>query len=249
MKDRAQIVRDSFDQQSHQYHNLFSATTNTGAAFLFRCRLDLTAEMLGNSRGAFLDCASGTGEITRAVIEKSQFELVAINDFSAQMVHYCRRTVGNLVPPDRIKWCVEDAFSLPNHFGVGRFDVVLCLGLIAHTGRLPVLMSCIASLLQPDGIFLLQSSLSDNLGVRIAGLIGRTPLRRFKYQLESFDLDKILVAAEMAGLEMIGIRRYGVCLPFGDRLLGPLNYWLEKKWALRCRRRGGEALMLFRKTA
>jgi hypothetical protein len=69
------------------------------------------------------------------------------------------------------------------------------------------------------------------------------------YEVESFDLKTIVTAASNVAFIMEDIRRFGVCLPFGDRLLGIINYQIERKFALHCRQRGGEALMLFRKSA
>jgi SAM-dependent methyltransferase len=177
----------------------------------------------------------------------AQFECATINDFSPSMMRYCRDAIGDIMPPDKIRWCTENVFNLVDHLGSNKFDVVLCLGLIAHTGRLPALLRDIVSLLKIGGTVLLQSSLSDNVGVRFVRLIERTPLRRFNYELESFSLDKILSEANSVGLRVVDVRRFGVCFPFGNRLLGPLNYWIEKNFALRCQRWGGEVLIKFRK--
>ena len=48
-----------------------------------------------------------------------------------------------------------------------RFDLILCLGLIAHTGRLDILLPHLKSMVTPRGRIILQTTLTDHLGTRI----------------------------------------------------------------------------------
>lgn len=247
--ERERVVREFFDNQSDSYPRFFSPRSHTGAAYLFQHRLVRSVELLRGSRGALLDCASGTGEITRAVIANSQFERAVINDFSPRMIRRCRETLGEAINAGKTTWSICDVFDLGETFGSGEFDVILCLGLIAHCGRLPRLMREMDSLLKPGGALLIQSSLLDHFGDRIVTYVAQSKLTRVNYVVESFYLKDILDEAKSAGFEVVVIDRFGLCLPFGDRLLGPVNYWLEKKFMARCSSSGGEALILMRKIA
>jgi ubiquinone/menaquinone biosynthesis C-methylase UbiE len=243
------IVRDFFDREAESYSRFYSGSTRTGSAVLFQERLALAVEMTRGSRGALLECACGTGEITRAVICASSFDNVVINDVSPTMIKRCRDALRDCVPPNTVKWREMSVADLPDALQANSFDVVLCLGLIAHCGNLSVLMRKLAYLLKTGGAVLVQSTLLDRFGNRLSRLISQEILRRGEYKMESYYLKDIMDQAAAAGLRQIEIRRFGVCLPFGDRLIGKANYWLEKNFAMRCRRNGGEVLILFRKVA
>jgi ubiquinone/menaquinone biosynthesis C-methylase UbiE len=241
------VVRSFFDRQSAHYSNFFSTGTQTGAAVLFQARLALCVEVLAGRSGAFIDCASGTGEISRAVAFAYPWKHVFLNDLSPLMIDRCREVISNVPSGMLVSWNVGSVFDLNKTLNGSRFDVALCLGLIAHCGRLPELLHEIRELLKEDGVLVLQSSLVDHPGVFITNLAARSFFLGRDYRVECFRLKTILAEAGRAGLELIAVRRFGVCLPFGDRIFGRVNYRLERKFALRLNRSGGEALIILRK--
>jgi ubiquinone/menaquinone biosynthesis C-methylase UbiE len=247
--EREREVREFFDSQSESYPRFFSLQTHTGAACLFQHRLVRSAELLCGSHGTLLDCASGTGEITRAVIANSQFERAVINDFSPRMIERCREAFGEAMPAGSVTWTIHNVFDLGGIFRSGAFDVILCLGLIAHCGQFPRLMQEMSSLLKPGGTMLIQSSLLDHFSGRVVKYVAQSKLKRTNYVVESFYLKGILDEAKSAGFEVVTTDRFGLCLPFADRLLSPVNYWLERKFMATRPPSGGEALILLRKTA
>jgi ubiquinone/menaquinone biosynthesis C-methylase UbiE len=242
-----QAVRSFFNQQSAYYSNFFSAGTQTGAAVLFRVRMALCVEMLAGRSGALIDCASGTGEISRAVAFACPWKHIFLNDLSPLMIERCHEVMSDFPAETRVSWNVGSVFDLNKTLNGSRFDVALCLGLIAHCGRLPQLLREVRELLKEDGVLALQSSLLDHTGVFITNLAARSFLLGGDYRVECFRLKTILAEAGRAGFEPVAVRRFGVCLPFGDRILGRVNYWLERKFALRLDRSGGEALIILRK--
>jgi ubiquinone/menaquinone biosynthesis C-methylase UbiE len=242
-----QAVQLFFDRQAGCYSDFFREDTRSGAAVLFRTRLALCVAMLRGRKGSLIDCASGTGEISRAVALASCWEHVFINDLSPLMIERCRAVMSDIPANTRITWNVGSVFDLNNVLKTSRFDVALCLGLIAHCGRLPELLREVRALLKRDGVLILQSSLLDHPGDFITKFAARSFLMRGNYRVEGFRLKTILNAALYAGFEPLAIRRFGLCLPFGDRILGRANYWLERKLALRLDRSGGEALIMLRK--
>jgi ubiquinone/menaquinone biosynthesis C-methylase UbiE len=242
-------VRNFFDREAERYSSFYSRSTRTGSSVLFQGRLALAVEMTQGSRGALLECACGTGEVTRAVLRASRFDNIVINDISPAMMMRCRDALRDSVPSNAVTWCEMSVFDLRDALQTNAFDVVLCLGLIAHCGNLATLMLNLADLLKPGGTVLVQSTLLDHFGNRVSQFISHRVLRRCEYKMESYYLRNIIDQAAAAGLRPVEIRRFGVCLPFGDRLIGKANYWLEKSFVMRCRRNGGDALILFRKMA
>jgi len=125
------------------------------------------------------------------------------------------------------------------------FDLILCLGLIAHTGRLDILLPHLKSMLTPGGRIILQTTLADHLGTRIVrALTSRSELARRGYRISWFSQRNISDACDRAGLRILETRRHSLGLPFGDRLWPWENFQLEtrlQKWA---RRHGADAIYL-----
>jgi cyclopropane fatty-acyl-phospholipid synthase-like methyltransferase len=125
------------------------------------------------------------------------------------------------------------------------FDVILCLGLIAHTGRLDILLPHLKSMLTPRGRIILQATLTDHLGARIVrALTARTEVTRRGYRISWFSQRDISDACERAGLRILETRRHSVGVPFGDRFSPWANFQLEtrlEKWASR---HGADAIYL-----
>jgi len=242
-----QAVQSFFDAQAAHYSDFFQMETQTGAAVLFQARMALCVDMLAGRGGALIDCASGTGEISRAVALAYPWEHIFINDLSPSMIERCRKVMSDIPAETRVNWNIGSVFDLNKTLKGTRFDVALCLGLIAHCGRLPQLLREVREFLKKDGVLVLQSSLLDHPGDFITKFATRSLLSRRNYRVEGFSLATVLTEARRAGFERVAMRRFGVCLPFGDRILGRLNYRLEREFALRLDRRGGEALIILRK--
>jgi len=242
------LVTKFFGQQAESYSAFFDSNTRSGAAVLFQLRRRLAVELLsGEKPRVLLDIATGTGEITYAIASLFEFDDLLLNDISPEMLRSCQRLFNERLPVGNITWTNEDAFELLTKEGADRFDVILCLGLIAHTGRLPELLAQVFTCLRRGGVLVLQTSLTDHPGGWITALYARSQFRRMPYKISPFSKDEILAAAATAGFEFAEMRRYGLCLPFGDRILGQINHRLEAAYAETLSKRGGEALFKFRK--
>jgi cyclopropane fatty-acyl-phospholipid synthase-like methyltransferase len=126
-----------------------------------------------------------------------------------------------------------------------RFDLILCLGLIAHTGRLDILLPHLKSMLTPNGRIILQTTLTDHLGTRIVRVLSsRSELARRGYRISWFTQRNISDAFDRSGLRILEARRHIVGVPFGDRFWPWANFQLEtrlEKWASR---HGADAIYL-----
>jgi SAM-dependent methyltransferase len=126
-----------------------------------------------------------------------------------------------------------------------RFDLILCLGLIAHTGRLDILLSHLRSMLTPAGRLILQATLTDHPGARIVrALTARSELARRGYRISWFSERDITEASRDAGLQILQKRRHNVGIPFGDRIWPFLNFQLEKHLQEWSSRYGADAIYL-----
>ncbi len=213
----------------------------SGASFNFRKRLTLTCELAGASAGRLLDCGAGTGEITCALLQSGRFSHATIVDISSAMLQSAKELLSSQITNTELEFVHSDVFNFkpPD----SRFDLVLCLGLIAHIGRLDVLLPHLKSMLAPGGRIILQTTLTDHLGTRIVrALTARRELARRGYRIFWFSQQDIADACHAAGLRVVEIRRHSLGIPFGDRLWPWANFQLETRLQNWASRQGADAI-------
>ena len=244
-----QAVEKFFTNTSENYADLFVAR-RTGRNFEFRQRLEVANEMTSAIRGSLLDCAAGSGEITASILGTGRFSQATAVDLTPRMLELAKRQIETSVrgkPPVELELVNLDIFRFAAENANRRFNLILCLGLIAHTGRLPELLAGLTRMLHPDGAILLQATLSDHLGVRILrALTEKRHIRRQGYRISNFWQRDILQAAQNAGLKVVAQRRYALGIPFGDRIWARGNYFMEKAFQGWARSHGAEEIYLLK---
>lgn len=234
-------VQSHFDQLSPAYRRHFEDRPS-GTTFAFRTRLELAVELSQGSSGRLLDCACGPGEITAAILQSGRFPHATLVDLSPKMLSAARENISRDVPDVRADFIESDIFSCQP---AGTFDLILCLGLIAHTGRLAELLQHLRRLLSPGGRILLQTTLADHPGTMIVrALTARWYERRHGYRISYFTHRDIAAAATSARLRVVEHRRHILGLPLADRFFPRLNYRLERAFRRWSARHGADALYL-----
>src|SRR5262245_45617159 len=165
-----------FDKLPETHQRQFEERAS-GANFNFQQRLTLACELGGASSGRLLDCAAGTGEITCALLKSGRFDHATVVDISPEMLQSAKDLLTSRIKNAEVEFVRSDVFNFkPTD---SRFDLILCLGLIAHTGRLDILLADLKSMLAPGGRIILQTTLTDHLGTRIVrALTSRSELAR-----------------------------------------------------------------------
>ena len=159
-EQETQAVKEFFTNTSDDYADLF-VTRRTGRHFEFRQRLEYANEMTAEIHGRLLDCATGSGEITASLLENGRFKQATVVDLSPRMLELCQRQIKTrLLAKTQVELQMvnSDIFRFAAENANRRFDLILCLGLIAHTGRLPELLTGLTRMLQPGGAILLQAT-------------------------------------------------------------------------------------------
>src|SRR4051794_29890156 len=235
-------VAKYFEKLPETHKRQFEQRTS-GANFNFQQRLRLACELGAASSGRLLDCAAGTGEITCALLKSGRFNHATVVDISPAMLQSAEDLLIAQIKNAELEFVQSDVFNFkPSD---SDFDLILCLGLIAHTGRLDILLPHLKSILAPAGRILLQTTLTDHLGTRIIrALTARTELAGRGYRISWFSQRNISDACDRAGLEILETRRHTLGVPFADRLWPWANFHLEtwvEKWASR---HGADAIYL-----
>jgi len=218
-----------------QIHKRQFAQRTSGANFYFQKRLTLACELAGASAGRLLDCAAGTGEITCAVLKSGRFSHATVVDISPAMLQSANELLSAQITNTALEFVRSDVFNFKP--SGSSFDLILCLGLIAHVGRLDILLPHLKSMLAPGGRIILQTTLTDHAGVRLVrALTARRELAQRGYRISWFSQRDIADACNGAGLGIVETRRHSLGIPFGDRLWPWANFQLEtrlQKWASR----------------
>jgi 2-polyprenyl-3-methyl-5-hydroxy-6-metoxy-1,4-benzoquinol methylase len=242
-----EAVQHFFTRNAMDYSKLFLKKAS-GNNFAFRERLTVATQMTSDISGRLLDCACGSGEITSAILGSGRFTSAMVVDLSPRMLELARQHLATdlkTLRMDRLDFKSMDIFELAAQPQSEKFDLILCLGLIAHTGRLDDLLARLKGLLNPRGKILLQSSLLDHGGMKIVrAFTNRRYQRRYGYRLSYFHHQDILKAARDAGFEASAVRRFTFGFPFGDRVWPKMNYRLERKMQDWARQHGAEAIYL-----
>ena len=205
-------------------------------------------EMTEGRSGALLDCAVGPAEITAEVLRRESFDRALLCDISPTMIAKASQRLDSLLPAEsisRVSFVTGDVFQILPSIVDQRFDLVFCLGLIAHTGRLEELMFDLKAVLSPSGRILLQSTLFDHWGTKVVRTCSaKRYAAKHGYTIEYFYHKEILEACKRAGLRIVERRRYCAGIPFGDRIWARANYHLERLLSPLASYFGAESLYL-----
>lgn len=227
-------VAEHFERRAPQYAHHYSAS-RTGTNCYFRQRLRLACELARGTAGRLLDCACGTGEITRELLRSGSFHHATINDISPAMLQRARTLLTAEITTTELTFVQSDIFQVDP--GGEPFDLIVCLGLIAHVGRLDALLRHLKSLLAPGGRILFQTTLADHVFTRIRrAMSAKRQLEQYGYRMWDYSHADIARACGRAGLRVVEMRRHTVGIPCGDRIWPQLNFFVEgwlETWAAR----------------
>jgi len=236
-----------FDKLPDTHKRQFTRTAS-GASFNFQKRLALACELAGASAGRLLDCASGTGEITCALLKSGRFSDATVVDISLAMLQGAKELLSAQITKTQLEFVHSDVFDF-NPSGSG-FDLIVCLGLIAHVGRLEILLRRLKSMLTPNGRIILQTTLTDHLGTRmVRAVTARRELAQRGYRISWFSQRDITDAFHRTRLRVLEMRRHSLGIPFGDQLWPWMNFKLEKRLQRWASRHGADAIYLLAPTA
>jgi ubiquinone/menaquinone biosynthesis C-methylase UbiE len=247
---QSEAVQQTFTRLSDAYGRHF-LPEHTGTSFCFRRRLELALELAQPASGRLLDCAAGTGEITSGILQTGRFQSAAVVDISPAMLDRARERLSEELrsqPRLSLRFSQSDIFKFSLEMNDAPFDLVLCLGLIAHTGRLTELLEHLRGMLAPGGRIILQTTLAEHPGTRVVRALSEERYyRHHGYRISYFRASDILQAARAAAFQVEAVRYLSVGLPFGDRLWAWGNYHVERLLQNWASAHGSDALYLLRR--
>jgi 2-polyprenyl-3-methyl-5-hydroxy-6-metoxy-1,4-benzoquinol methylase len=187
---------------------------------LLPIRARLVHELVGDIRNCqVLDLGGGDGTISRQFVANNRVTLV---DLSAAMLDRARRTLGSrarYVQVDALRW-------RPDHL----YDVVLCIGIVAHVESPTRLVAQLAAVTRPGGRCVIQVT---DAGRPLGWMLSRyARVRRpHGYPLKRTTAKDLIEIAAAYQLDAVAERRYGLLIPGTGRLPPGLRTRLEERFA------------------
>ena len=200
MKRRDVAVRAFFDRPEHYLRTDFNV----------RIRAEIVQTLTGGKAiGSILDIGCGNGAISIPLL--AQADSLTLLDSSSSMLaiatsHIPREYEGNVE--------VVHADFLHTDFPRNSFDLILCLGVIAHVDSPCSLVAKMAELLKPHGSIVVQNSDADHP----IDYLNRT-LRRHKYALNQVSDRDLVSMFRHHDLTKTAIYRYNLPPPGVARVL------------------------------
>jgi predicted TPR repeat methyltransferase len=212
-------------------------------------RTDLVRQLVGDAHGLrILDLGCGDGRISRQFVDECAH--LTWVDASAGMLAVARSQLSSH-QLDQVDLVEEDVVAFrPRNT---RFDLVLCLGVLAHVGSSRALFDTIANALTPEGRAIVQLSDGDLPIARALRWVYtvKNRLRRGQDYLPRATSGReiIAIAAEL-GLDVTAERTYWPTLPGMGRLpnrwlLSAQRYSADRPWLATF---GSERIVLFAKS-
>lgn len=203
-------------------------------------RARLVKDLLGDLHDArVLDLGCGDGSISRSLLAGGN--RLTLVDFSAPMLKRAR----DATPPGAAVEFVES--DLSDYQPSECFDVVMCVGVLAHVPSPPATMQHLGRLVRPGGRCLIQ--ITDD-GVPLGWGLNRyySWRRREGWQLNVMTRGEIQRIAAEHGLHEISRRRYGLLLPGSGRSPYSVRHRMERAAAKRpLSRLASQLLIVFRR--
>ncbi len=180
-------------------------------------------ELLGNIKNSrILDIGCGDGSISLQ-FSSSTNRLVLV-DLSKKMLYAAKKNTPEKYK-EKVEFINSDLFSYKSD---ELFDVVFCIGVLAHVHSIDETITKISRLLKPGGRCVLQTTDNDKLTGKFMNTyysIKNSFSPSIKYSLNKIGQSHIMSLAQSNGLKLVGIRRY--LSPFLG--LGKMpNEWLFK---------------------
>ena len=205
----------------------------------------LTMEMVGDSRRErILDMGCGNGEISLQFLPSASH--ITLLDKSPEMLDLCRAKVSGS-DAAKVNYVCSDLLTFESDV---LFDLVLCIGVLAHVDSVESVLAIISHHLAPESVCLIQlTNAGTLLGRGIFFYENWLHRRRAGYALNCLRVREVVDAARQHGLRLQRRHAYWTVVSgFGwlpDSWIWRFQAWnLGNSWLAR---RGMEVFLLFQK--
>lgn len=148
MADRNSAVKELFENTAHYLKYDYNLRIRQETVQFFTKDLDFEN---------VLDMPCGNGEISTPLLEHT--ESLTLMDISSNMVTLAENSVP-IQNKHKVRSVNTDFFS--HNFGDQKFDLIICLGLLAHVESPEALLGKLSKLVKKDGYIIIQNTDSEH---------------------------------------------------------------------------------------
>jgi ubiquinone/menaquinone biosynthesis C-methylase UbiE len=182
-----------------------------GTGFNIRIRQETVCEMTAGSRfDRILDIGCGTGAISIPLLRPDN--RLTLVDLSSAMISIARSNVPTELA-ENVEFLNKDLTVAP--LALHAYDLILCLGVLAHVESPAATVTRIASLLRPGGMLILEFSDSSH-PIGLLNIIYhklRGGLSHSDYSLNRLSRRDVTDMIKTNHLRLVSAYRYGMWLP------------------------------------
>ncbi len=229
---RSEAVRTFFDGDEYLRGNP-----------LIAIRARLVAELLAGIEGQrILDLGCGDGGVSRPLLAWAN--RLTLVDFSPAMLDRARAATP---PGAEVEFVAADVLEF---VPAAPYDVVLCIGVLAHLPAVEPMIARLAAAVRPGGLCVVQLTDAGTLIGRARHTYHRLRSRSAPYRLNRLTYAGVVEIARGHGLALCEQRRYALSLPGTGHLSARRRLRLETGFAGRSSLAwaGAEVLISFQRT-
>jgi 2-polyprenyl-3-methyl-5-hydroxy-6-metoxy-1,4-benzoquinol methylase len=186
--------------------------------YIIEIRQASVREFLGDrTLGRILDVGCGDGSISIPLMNAKNH--LTLLDVSENML---ARAVSQVSPElrDKVETIHQEFLSAP--LESGSYDLITCIGVLAHVAAPELVISKLVSLLRPGGLLILECTDSENFTNQLTVWIDR--IRRLyrtsdAYRTRLNSAKDVVEMAKRDGLQLLSLYRYNQALPLMGKIL------------------------------
>ena len=237
-------VENYFDHISTEYKSNFNIKKSS-KNYTFIKRKRIATSLLSKRSGNFLDIATGSGEITSAILNKNKFKKITLIDISTQMLNKVKIRLKNKKKYSKVEFINSDFSKLRLNF---KYDYIICLGILAHFPSNRIFFNKLKRFSKKGTIILLQSSLLNFPTIKINKILfSKRYKKKFKYKLNYITEKNLNKFFKKNGFMVLEVKRYSLAIPILDKLFPTINYYIDLLFDKIFPNNGSEGIFLLKK--
>jgi 2-polyprenyl-3-methyl-5-hydroxy-6-metoxy-1,4-benzoquinol methylase len=186
-------------------------------SYNIRLRAEIVKSLMGTVVGCeVLDIGCGDGSISRQFLNSAR--TVTFVDFSTAMLTAVRDAIPIHL---RDKAMIMEGDFMNIEFGARKYDVILCLGVLAHVDSVEATIARLAGLLKPGGRCIFQITDMSRLTSRVFHLYAlavHALYPKMLYKMNVTTSHQVTTYAQSVGMTFKSLARYSFLLPAMRRL-------------------------------
>jgi len=209
-----------------------------------RLRSEIMRDLLGKrTNNRILDIGCGDGSLSISYIAENN---ICFLDFSSAMLEHVKESI----PEEFRDHATLLQANVEDHVFTNQFDIIICVGVLAHVRDVDEMMKKIESILKPSGAAIFQVSHTGHFYYRLRSLFQSERKEQYGYSLNKIHPDELINKAKALRLVCVKRCQYPVVFPLLSRLgTGFTFFFLKTVYKRRFFRvLASEHVMLFQKT-